>query len=151
MNPDDVSVDDAILNSELRIDEGVRYSPYRDSVGIMTVGVGHNLKVSPVPSEWVYPLSNSQINQLLSQDLEIVFTGLHNKLPWWRNLSYARQRAIINMAFNMGVENLLEFVHMLAALQIKNWIEAVAQMKSSKWASQVGDRATRLEVLILKG
>lgn len=146
-----MDINDALLNQELRVDEGVRTSPYKDTEGVLTVAIGHNLSVSPLPRGWTYPLSIAQENQLLANDLEVVFTGLNNNLPWWRTLSYARQRVLANMAFNMGVSDLMGFKKMLAALQVSNWTEAVAQMKISEWATQVGARATRLEALILQG
>ena len=41
---------DELLIAELRRDEGVRYSPYKDSKGILTVGVGHNIEASALPA-----------------------------------------------------------------------------------------------------
>jgi lysozyme len=34
----------ALLEAELRRDEGVRYTIYADTMGIPTVGVGHNCR-----------------------------------------------------------------------------------------------------------
>jgi lysozyme len=49
------------LIAELRRDEGVRYSPYNDTKGIPTVGVGHNLNAKPLPAGWKYPLNDTQL------------------------------------------------------------------------------------------
>lgn len=145
------SVHDPILNKELRRDEGVEYSPYEDSVGIMTVGVGHNMKAKPIPADWTFPLTDDQIDQLLSEDLEEVFQGLDRNLPWWRGLSYERQRVLVNMAFNLGIKGLMGFKNTLANMKSGLYQSAADGMLASKWASQVGNRAKRLAAMMVMG
>lgn len=134
----------ALLIVELRRDEGVRYSIYLDSLGVPTVGVGHNCKVSPLPAGWVCPLTDGQVNQLLTQDLANTFAQLNASLPWWATLDDVRQRCVANLAFNLGVTGLLTFHNTLLAMQRGSYAVAAAGMLASKWASQVGARAQRL-------
>lgn len=142
---------DSTLISEIRRDEGVRYSPYLDTVGINTVGVGHNLKARPIPEDWQYPLSDEQVNSLLSNDLLIVFSGLDAHLGWWRTLSYARQRVLANMAFNLGIDGLLGFKNTIQRIKDGDYDGAASGMMLSKWAAQVGARAKRLADLMKEG
>ena len=139
-----MKTDDALLIKQLRIDEGVEYRPYLDTVGILTVGVGHNLKAKPLPDGWTYPLTDEQVDDLLADDLEAVFDGLDNERPWWRKLDDDRQRVLANMAFNLGINGLLGFKNTLAAVSQGRYSAAGAGMAASKWATQVGDRADRL-------
>lgn len=141
-----MDTNDPTLIAELRRDEGVRYSPYKDSLGIETVGVGHNLEDQPI--DYAYPLNDTQVDEVLAVDLKETFDDLDSHLPWWRNMNYPRQRAIANMCFNLGITRLLEFKNTLAAMQHGNWPLAVAGMKASKWAAEVGARADRLEKLM---
>jgi lysozyme len=134
----------ALLEAELRRDEGVRYSIYLDTEGVPTVGCGHNVKVSPLPAGWVCPLTDGQVDQLLSRDISTTLAKLDKALPWWRSLDEVRQRVIANMAFNMGIAGLLTFKNTLAAMQRGSYAVAAAGMLSSKWACQVGARAKRL-------
>jgi lysozyme len=134
----------ALLETELRRDEGVRYTIYLDSVNVPTVGVGHNCKVSPLPAGWTCPLTDGQVNALLSHDLQIVFAALDLHLPWWRQLDEVRQRVIANMCFNLGIGKLLGFKNTLAAMQRGAYAVAATGMLSSVWATQVGERAKRL-------
>jgi lysozyme len=134
----------ALLIAELRFDEGVRYVQYPDTKGIPTTGVGHNLQASPLPAGWTFPLTDDQVNQLLSSDLQFVFNGLTNSIPWWLFLDDVRQRVLCNMAFNMGVHDLLGFSKMLNAVETGNFVAAAADMKASDWYGEVGDRAVRL-------
>ena len=146
MNPND-----SLLIADLRRDEGVRYEPYLDTVGIQTIGVGHNLKASPLPSGWNYPLSDEQVNTLLANDLAHVFSGLDANLGWWRTLTLARQRVMVNMCFNMGIGGLLTFKNTLEAIRHGYYEQAATGMLSSKWANQVGQRAQRLAQMMRDG
>jgi lysozyme len=139
------------LVAELRIDEGVRYSPYNDTRGIMTVGVGHNLQAIPLQADWVYPLSDEQVDQLLESDLENVYSSLNASLPWWVDLNDVRQRVVCNLCFNLGINKLLGFKNTLAAMRQGRYADAAAGMLNSAWASQVGQRAVRLANMMTKG
>ena len=138
-----------LLIEELRRDEGVRYSPYLDSVGVKTVGVGHNLEVHPL--DLTYPLTDEQVDKILADDLVRVFSGLDRKIGWWRNLSYARQRVLANMAFNLGVDGLLGFRRMILAVDRGHYDQAAQEMLNSKWAKQVFNRSIRLAEMMVKG
>lgn len=143
--------DDELLIAELRRDEGVEYMPYIDTVGVLTVGVGHNLKAVPLPKSWTYPLTDDQVDMLLAADLVEVFVQLDNKLPWWSKLDYERQRVIVNMAFNLGINGLLGFKNTLAAVEQGRYSAAGAGMMASLWSRQVGDRAKRLSEMMING
>lgn len=132
------------LIAELRRDEGVRYTPYTDTTGNQTTGVGHNLSVSPLPVGWIYPLSDAQVDQLLTQDLQGVFSRLDANIPWWRTLDEVRQRVVANMAFNLGVGGLLTFRNAVTDMKLGFYTAAANGMRSSIWARQVGARAQRL-------
>lgn len=134
----------ALLEAELRRDEGVRYSIYPDTKGIPTVGVGHNCQASPLPSGWDCPLTDGQVDQLLAGDLQITFASLDHALSWWRQMDPVRQRVIANMCFNLGITRLLGFHNTLLAMQRGSYAVAAAGMLSSVWATQVGERAKRL-------
>jgi lysozyme len=128
------------LIAELRRDEDVRYSPYKDTKGIPTVGVGHNLNAKPLPAGWKYPLNDTQVNSLLDDDLEDVFHDLDRNLPWWTELSDVRMRVLANLCFNMGITRLLGFKKALVAMRQGKFSTAADEMLDSKWANDVGIR-----------
>ena len=129
---------------ELRRDEGVRYVEYLDTMGIPSTGVGHNLRVAPLPAGWTYPLSDAQVNQLLTQDIGNTLAQIGASLPWWSTLDDVRARVIANMGFNLGVGGLLTFRNMLLMLRQGDYAAAASRMRASRWFVQVGDRAKRL-------
>ncbi|WP_044561454.1 glycoside hydrolase family protein [Azospirillum sp. B4] len=136
-------MDQAKLAADLRRDEGVRLKPYTDTVGKLTIGVGRNLTdVGLTPAE---------VDALLANDIASVTQALDQALPWWRGLSEGRQRALANMAFNMGMPTLLTFRTTLGHLQAGRFEQAAEAALASRWAIQVGDRATRIAALIRAG
>lgn len=123
------------IYEQLRRDEGVRRELYRDALGNPTVGVGHNLAV---------PLSDRAIQTILEDDVHTAYETLNTRLPWVTTLSDARRGAIINLTFNMGIDGLLGFQKMLRAIQAGDFETAATELLNSRYAKQVGDRASRL-------
>lgn len=129
--------------AQLRRDEGTRKFPYPDSKGNVTIGVGHNLSEDG--------MSDAVIAFQLQDDVNAVSFILNARLPWFRSIDPVRQGALMNMCFNLGFNGLEEFGKMLTAFAKGDWTTAAAEMVSSAWAKEVGDRAKRLETQILTG
>jgi lysozyme len=136
-------MDRALLRSELIRDEGRKLKPYRDTLGILTIGVGRNLEQRGI--------SQATSDQMLDEDIGIAESELDQNAPWWRSLSDSRQRGILNMAFNMGWPRLSGFRAMLSALQTGEFEKAATEALNSKWAGQVGDRAKRIAEMFRAG
>lgn len=139
------------LEAELRRDEGVRYTPYVDTTGHRTVGVGRNMDANPIPKGWMFPLTDAQVDELLADDIQSTCGALDRFLPWWRNLDEVRQRVVCNMAFNMGVATLLTFRNTLTDMKQGFYVAAATGMRASLWARQVGQRAQRLSDAMVSG
>lgn len=143
MNEMNEEIDRDALAKQLLRDEGYKSRPYRDSVGILTIGIGRNLEAVGIrKDEALYMLQN---------DIDECEVHLDRTLPWWRYLPAARQSVLVNMCFNMGIQRLLKFKKFLAALNQQNYPEAAKEMLDSKWAEQVGARAVRLSKQIETG
>lgn len=151
-----MTFDQTKLDAELSLDEGRRAMPYKDSVGILTVGVGHNLAAGPLPGQH-YPMSDAEIDALFAKDVASTVTKLDRYLPWWRGLSDARQRVLLNMTFNLGIGNpgsghgLLAFGSLLNLIHIGSYGAAADDMLHTLWAKQVGARAVRLAQMMRAG
>jgi len=129
--------------AELERDEGMRLKPYPDSMGVLTIGVGRNLRDVGITKGEAY--------QMLHNDIDRVTQELDEHLPWWSTLSEVRQRVLVNMCFNLGYARLLGFRSALAAMQIGDWEGAASGMMASQWANQVGPRAVRLAAMMRTG
>lgn len=130
------------LKKELIRDEGLRLKAYKDSVGVLTIGVGHSLE---------QPISEMAALAILEDDISTVEAGLDRTFPWWRDLSEVRQRVVANMAFNLGIVRLMGFKRTIEAMQDGDFALAANEMLESKWSVQVGDRARRLATMMRNG
>ncbi|MBV8061446.1 MAG: glycoside hydrolase family protein [Alphaproteobacteria bacterium] len=153
-------MDQDLLIAELRADEGEKLTAYLDSLGLWTVGVGHLIdpKRGADPAPFGVDLrgggiiTSAQSAMLLEVDIKHKSEELDEKLPWWRNLTDNRQRVIMNMAFQMGVDGLMKFRHALMAMQNGDFNEAKRQMLDSDWAKhQTPQRAWRLADRMVAG
>lgn len=124
------------IYTQLERDEARKNKPYRDSVGKLTIGVGHNLDDKP--------LSNAVIDLILKEDVADAERDLYAALPWAKDLSEPRRGALINMVFNMGIGGVLTFKNTLKAMQEGRWADVKRGILDSKYAQQVGPRAHRV-------
>jgi lysozyme len=55
------------------------------------------------------------------------------------------------MVFNLGMPRFKQFQNMIAAIEAGDWMEASDEMMDSRWAQQVGLRASRLAEMMETG
>lgn len=131
------------IQEQLIRDEGWRKFPYRDTVGKITIGVGRNLTDDG--------MSDDEVRSLLGNDIKRVIEQLTIRLPYFQGLDEVRQGVLINMCFNLGFSELSTFHDFLLAVYQSRWDDAATAMLASKWAKEVGERATRLATQIKIG
>lgn len=127
------------LEDSLIVHEGIRNLPYEDSVGVLTIGVGHNLGK---------PISKAAIKQILNDDIDECLSELDRVFTTWRCHPDNVQRVMVEMMFNLGAPRFQKFRKMLQALHEKDYQTASKEMLDSKWAKQVGQRAKTLSEMI---
>lgn len=124
------------LLEQLKRHEGYRDKAYQDTVDVWTVGYGKNLQELVITKE--------QAESWLREDVLESEIQLLAYFPIARTLSANRQKVLINMTYNMGVNRLKTFKKMWLAIENKDFNEACKQMKDSKWYVQVKSRADEL-------
>ena len=85
--------------------EGVRNRPYRDCVGLWTVGVGHLIgDGKSLPESWNRTFTEEEINALLIRDLSRFERGIgmYIKVP----LRQSEFDALCSFSFNLGLGTL---------------------------------------------
>lgn len=135
-----------LVVGDLRRDEGFKSCVYLDSQNYFTIGIG-----TLVDSRAGGGITYEEAVMLCRNRVRLAVEELDRHLPWWQMLSRQRQRALINMAFNLGIGHLLGFRNTLAALKAGDYEGAAAGMLDSLWARQVGDRAVRLAQWVREG
>lgn len=128
------------LTRQLRGDEGVEATVYKDHLGYDTIGVGR-LVDSRKPGAGLRP---HEIDYLLQNDIDDRIEALTRQLPWFQDLDDARRGVLLNMSFQMGVDGLLGFKNTLRMVEQGRYSDAAANMLLSKWAEQTPERAERM-------
>lgn len=137
----------AVLES-LEKEEGFRSHVYQDSKGYWTIGIGR-LVDSRRPSRG---LTREEARYLLKNDVNDLMAALDRRIAWWREMTSNRQRAILEMAFQLGPDGLLRFKKMIRALEIGNYERAALEALDSRWAEkETPARAQRMAALIREG
>ena len=84
---------------------------------------------------------------LLENDIDKAVDALKD-YSWYAHLSEVRQRVVIDMVFNLGIAGFSRFKKTIRYIEAGEFKEAAVEMLDSKWAGQVGARATRLAKML---
>lgn len=129
------------LISLIKKHEGVELKPYRDTEGLMTIGVGRNLDHNGIRMV--------EADFMLMNDIKDCMEEA-NTYHWYKDLSGVRKAVIINMLFNLGKPRFDKFVKFQSAMAEGLYDRASTEMLDSKWAKQVGNRAIELSMMMQK-
>lgn len=135
------------LLADLKREEGFRPYAYFDTANLLTIGYGRLCDKSRKGSG----LTEAEASTLLDNDVARVEAQLTAALPWLTSLSDARQRVLLEMAFQLGVNGVLAFRKAIAAVKAGQWQEAHDEMLDSAWHTQTKERAERLAEQMLRG
>lgn len=134
------------LKKRLSSDEGRVACAYVDSLGFLTIGVGHLIDKRKGGR-----ISDAAIDFIFNEDVDIATKALFNAFPWVSDLNDARQNALVNMVFQLGIGGVSKFVQTLLFLKNHDYENAATAMMQSNWAKQTPERAQRAADLIRTG
>jgi len=122
----------------LKKDEGFKGMPYVDTKGFLTVGYGTKL-----------PLTEYEATMLLEYRFEKIKRELEAELSFL-NIEQEAWDILYLMAYQLGVNGVLNFKKMIEALQKQDYVEASIQMRDSRWYNQTQNRAERMAQMMEK-
>tara|TARA_B100000131_G_scaffold147177_1_gene143144 strand:- start:809 stop:1258 length:450 start_codon:yes stop_codon:yes gene_type:complete len=140
------------IYNQLKVDEGVVYTIYKDHLGYPTFGVGHLVKESdPEQGQEVgTPVSEERVKECFEKDLDIAINECEILFKDnWETYPGELQEVLVNMLFNLGRPRLSKFKKFIGAINESDWDKAAIEMLDSRWAKQVGPRAIRLRDRVL--
>ena len=126
---------DALI-AELKRDEGFSAFPYKDPVGVETIGHGRNLKA--------HGISRAEAEYLLRNDIADAVSTATNIFCNFYDMPAEAQHVICNMIVNLGERGFKSFRHMIAAIKRGDWQSAELELLGSKAAKQLPHRYQRL-------
>lgn len=137
------------LLADLKRDEGFVPHAYADTLGYTTIGYGRMIDARRDGG-----LTPEEAGYLLENDVGRVLAGLRAALPWYDLQPEPVQRALANMAYQLGLgskargKGLLGFTTTLDHIAYRHYAEAAESAGRSLWARQTPERARRVLDLI---
>ena len=158
-------MNDSLNKSLIRRHEGQRKQVYRDSRGLLTVGIGFNLQANASRALCTQAgvdydalcaaritLTDAQVEAIFERQYEYTVSGAELTFPDLKAMPDFAAAVIVDMVFNLGLGNFLNFRKFIAAMKAADWATAIVEMYDSAWAKQVPNRcdddAKLLEKLI---
>lgn len=139
-------IDIDLLKNGLKRDEGFISHAYQDSRGYLTIGYGRLIDKNLGGG-----ITKDEADLLLTNDIAGTIFELQDNFEWFKGLSPNRKIAIINMVFNLGMPRFKGFKKMIKAIEQGHYLRASTEALDSKWAKQVGERATHIAKIINEG
>lgn len=130
----------ARLRETITRHEGSRLDMYQDTLGIWTIGVGHNIQEKGI--------SPKVMEIMLQEDLEEAISELKRSVSFFSRMPEQVQEALVNLSFNMGIPRLMQFRNTLAYLRDGEFGSAADELLDSRYAEQVGHRALEVADMI---
>ena len=136
------------LKKQLIDHESMKLELYKCTAGFWTIGVGRNLSSRGISVETAV--------DMLDEDIEICISELDKVFPWWRRGNDARQHALIDLHFNLGINTLLSFKKTMnlweeAVHGRVNWSQVADELLNSNYAKQLPNRSKTIATMIETG
>ena len=132
---------DPAIMKMIKDHEGTRYEPYKDSMGLWTVGVGHLIgDGKTLPDSWNRKFSQEEVDSMFAKDFDY-HSKAASQIPGYDKLNNKGQGALTDMTFNMGPAWANKFPRFIDALKSGNIFSMVSELQTSAWFKQVGRRA----------
>lgn len=143
------------LERSVKLHEGYRSAPYRDTLDFWTVGYGtliDRLRLTELPDEietvgdlltWLH--DDRHHHDWLQRDLDAAI-GAAQRFAGrlWPTLTTDQQEVLAEMAYQLGSDGLWKFARMRRALRSADFEQVRAEMLASRWARQTPTRARTL-------
>tara|TARA_B100001996_G_scaffold298879_1_gene239285 strand:- start:1267 stop:1725 length:459 start_codon:yes stop_codon:yes gene_type:complete len=148
-------VNSEVLKEQIKRHEGEVLEVYKDSLGYLTLGVGHLIREddeeygepegTPVSQEVVDRYYDADFDKHVDETIHVCDSNniIFDECP------EDIQHVLVNMCFNLGANRLGKFKNMLKAVSNEDWQEMSVQMEDSKWYGQVGRRSKELQEMVL--
>lgn len=147
-------MDQVFIENLIAKHEGRRATVYKDTRGILTIGIGFNLEDGDAQDicdhfglniaalkNGTALLTNPQIDEIFQYQFTEATSEAMVLLPNFTTMPDKVQAVVVDLIFNMGPTRFSEFHDTIQALKSGKWVAAAQHLKESLWYTQVGDRA----------
>lgn len=129
---------------QLKVHEGYKPYPYKDSRGLWTIGIGHLIGDGSTKGEFAQysesnPMPEGEVQELFQKDYD-EHARIAEQYPAYETMNNTGRLALIDMTFNMG-DLRVGWSNTLKLLEEGKYDEAADIIENSLYARQVGNRA----------
>lgn len=132
---------------ELKLDEGFRSKPYKDTLGVWTIGYGWTHGVNENTPE----CTEAEAEEWLRSEFEDDIKECTEHIDCFAGLDGPRKGALCNMAYQLGAKKLSTFHQFLGLLDLGKYEEAAEDLAHTLWYKQTPNRAKRIAYRIRTG
>jgi len=146
-NPLDVEFGDVnALRKQIQDHEGKRLKVYPDA-GHLSIGYGHKILDG---EDFSGGITDQQADEMFDKDFESHLKGAR-QTPGYNLADQMRKRAMVDLAYNMGISWHKKFPKFSKAAGAGDWETAADELVNSEWYGQVGKRAPTIVNMIRTG
>lgn len=145
-----------VLKAQIKRHEGEVLEVYADSLGYLTLGVGHLIKEgdaehgqpagTPVSQEVVDAYYETDFDKHVEETIHVFESKGGSD---FYDLPEEIQHVLVNMTFNLGGTRFAKFNNMWSAVVEGDWKRMAVEMEDSRWFKQVGRRSIELQESVL--
>lgn len=142
---------DEEIKKMIKEHEGKRNKPYKDTLGLWTVGYGHLIgDGKSLPADMDREYSDEEIEKMFEEDYA-AHKAAAEKIPGFNKLNEIGKGALTDLTFNMGGHWYKKWPKFTNNISKGNIEGAAEQLENSKWYTQVGNRAPEIVSMVRAG
>ncbi len=124
------------MENRIKKDKGLELEMYEDSKGNWAIGWGHGL---------TYPISMQAAQVILDDNIETARNDVAENFLWAITyLPLQKYLVLVELCFWIGIEGLLSFKNMIAALKKKDYKTAAFELMDSEMGREYPERSQSL-------
>lgn len=124
----------------IKSSEGYRLTPYKDSLGYLTVGIGHRIvKGENVKAKY----TDADVKYLFDKDLDIALRDAKYLFPSFNSHPRDIKLVLVSLSYNLGRTKLAKFINFRANIEKRNYSLAANDLQNSLWYRQIGNRGKK--------
>ena len=136
------------LKKKIKKNEGFRNKPYLDTLGYSTIGYGH-LITNKEKKMLKGKFSKKFLTELFDKDFKKALFSYKKNFNHKKHSKDIKE-VLIEMIFQLGIQNVLKFRKMINSIKKNDYITASEEMFRSKWYLQTPNRVKILAKIMKK-
>lgn len=124
-------------------DEGFKSSPYLDTAGVWTIGIGTTHIAGKAVTSDTPSVTRSEAEYHRNAHIFQSMLDAQASVSCFETLPTACQEVLVMMAYQLGISRFRGFKRFISAICAQDFRVAAAELRNSKWYRQTTSRVER--------